>query len=45
MIKRMETLFNGIKWFVDANYMIIGMLVIATMIAFVETTKVGDNDE
>ena len=45
MIKRMETLFNGIRWFVDANYMIIGMLVIAAMIAFVETTKVGDNDE
>lgn len=45
MIKRMETLFNGIRWFVDANYMIIGMLVTATMIAYVETTKVGDNDE
>jgi hypothetical protein len=45
MIKRMETLFNGIRWFVDANYMIIGMLVIAAMIAYVETTKVGDNDE
>ena len=45
MIKRMETLFNGIRWVVDANYMIIGMLVIAAMIAYVETTKVGDNDE
>lgn len=45
MIKRMETLFNGIRWFVDVNYMIIGMLVIAAMIAYVETTKVGDNDE
>lgn len=45
MIKRMETLFNGIKWFVDANYMIIGMLVISAMIAFVETTKVGDDNE
>lgn len=45
MIKRMETLFNGIRWFVDTNYMIIGMLVIATMIAFVETTKVGDDNE
>lgn len=41
----METLFNGIRWFVEANYMIIGMLVITAMIAFVETTKVGDNDE
>lgn len=41
----METLFNSIRWFVDANYMIIGMLVIATMIAFVETTKVGDDNE
>jgi hypothetical protein len=41
----METLFNGIRWFVDVNYMIIGMLVIAAMIAFVETTKVGDNNE
>lgn len=45
MIKRMETLFNGIKWFVDANYMIIGMLVITAMIAYVETTKVGDDNE
>ena len=45
MIKRMETLFNGIRWFVEANYMIIGMLVITAMIAFVETTKVGDSDE
>lgn len=45
MIKRMETLFNGIRWFVEANYMIIGMLVIATMIAYVETTKVGDTNE
>lgn len=45
MIKRMETLFNGIRWFVDANYMIIGMLVIATMIAYVETVKVGDTNE
>ena len=45
MIKRMETLFNGIRWFVDANYMIIGMLVTASMIAFVETTKVGDDNE
>ena len=45
MIKRMETLFNGIRWFVDANYMIIGMLVIATMIVYVETTKVGDDNE
>lgn len=45
MIKRMETLFNGIRWFIEANYMIIGMLVIATMIAYVETTKVGGNDE
>lgn len=45
MIKRMETLVHGIRWFVDANYMIIGMLVITAMIAFVETTKVGDNDE
>ena len=41
----METLFNGIRWFVDANYMIIGMLVIATMIAYVETVKVGDTNE
>lgn len=41
----METLVHGIRWFVDANYMIIGMLVTATMIAYVETTKVGDNDE
>ena len=41
----METLFNGIRWFVDANHMIIGMLVITAMIAFVETAKVGDNDE
>lgn len=41
----METLFNGIRWFIEANYMIIGMLVIATMIAYVETTKVGGNDE
>ena len=41
----METLFNGIRWFVEANYMIIGMLVIATMIAYVETTKVGDTNE
>lgn len=45
MIKRMETLFNGIRWFVDANYMIIGMLVITAIIAFVETTKVGDDNE
>lgn len=45
MIKRMETLFNGIRWFIEANYMIIGMLVIATMIAYVETTKVGDDNE
>lgn len=45
MIKRMETLFNGVRWFVDANYMIIGMLVIVAMIAFVETTKVGDDNE
>ena len=45
MIKRMETLFNGIRWFVEANYMIIGMLVIATMIAYVETTKVSDDNE
>lgn len=45
MIKRMETLFNGIRWFVDANYMIIGMLVIVAMIAYVETTKVGDDNE
>ena len=41
----METLFNGIRWFIEANYMIIGMLVIATMIAYVETTKVGDDNE
>ena len=41
----METLFNGIRWFVDANYMIIGMLVIVAMIAYVETTKVGDTNE
>ena len=41
----METLFNGIRWFVEANYMIIGMLVIATMIAYVETTKVSDDNE
>ena len=45
MIKRMETLFNGIRWLVDANYMIIGMLVITAMIAYVETTKVGDDNE
>ena len=45
MIKRMETLFNGIRWFVEANYMIIGMLVIVAMIAYVETTKVGDDNE
>lgn len=45
MIKRMETLFNGIRWFVDANYIIIGMLVIAAMIVYVETTKVGDDNE
>ena len=41
----METLFNGIRWFVDVNHMIIGMLVIAAMIAYVETTKVGDDNE
>lgn len=41
----METLFNGIRWFVDANYMIIGMLVIVAMIAYVETMKVGDTNE
>ena len=41
----METLFNGIRWFVDANYIIIGMLVIVSMIAYVETTKVGDDNE
>ena len=43
--KFMETLINAIRWFVEANYMIIGMLDIATMIAFVETTKVGDDNE
>ena len=41
----METLINAIRWFVETNYMIIGMLVIAAMIAFVETVKVGDDNE
>lgn len=41
----METLSHGIKWFVEANYIIIGMLVIAAIIAYVETTKVGGHNE
>lgn len=40
----METLFNGIRWFVEANYMIIGMLVIAAIIMYIESEKVDNNN-
>ena len=40
----METLFNGIRWFVEANYMIIGMLVITAIIMYIESEKAGNNN-
>lgn len=39
----METLINGIRWFVEANYMIIGMLVIAAIIMYIESERGNNN--
>lgn len=41
----METLFHAFGWFVNTHYLIIGMLVVAAIIVYVETTKVCDTNE
>ena len=41
----METLVNTIEWFVSSHYIIIGILVVVGIITYIESEKVGNNNE